>query len=78
MTSADVPLLALKDFFLNPVNPFTNNRLSPEKDSGVTITTSNKLHPTDHRKYTFKIDDKAWLYVRDNIFNPDNWEKVIK
>jgi YidC/Oxa1 family membrane protein insertase len=78
MTNADVPLLAVKDLLLNPVNPFTNKRLVPEKTSGVTITTSGKLHPTDHRKYTFRIDDGAWLRVHDDIFNPDNWEKVIK
>ncbi|MDR2143798.1 MAG: YidC/Oxa1 family membrane protein insertase [Treponema sp.] len=78
MTNADVPLLAVEGFLKNPVNPFTNNRLGPEKDSGVTITTSNKLHPTDHRKHTFKIENDTWLHVRDNIFNPDNWEKAIK
>jgi YidC/Oxa1 family membrane protein insertase len=78
MTNADAPLLAVKDLFSNPVNPFTKKRLMPEKDSGVTITTSGRLHPTEHRKYTFRIDDDEWLRVHDNIFNPDNWEKVIK
>jgi YidC/Oxa1 family membrane protein insertase len=78
MTNADTPLLAVKDLFSNPVNPFTNKRLGPEKDAGATITTSGKLHPTDHRKYTFKIDNDVWLHVHDDIFNSDNWEKVIQ
>jgi hypothetical protein len=78
MTNADAPLLAVKDIFANPLNPFTKKRLAPAKDSGAVITTSGRLHPTDHRKNTFRIDDGVWLHVRDNIFNPGNWEKVIK
>jgi hypothetical protein len=75
MTQADVPLLALKDIFDSPINPFSGKLLESEKDRGIVITTSNKFYHTKHGKYQYAIDDDEWLYVRENIFDPNNWEK---
>jgi hypothetical protein len=41
MTNADVPLLVLKDIVENPINPWTGNKLTSNKQNGATITTSN-------------------------------------
>jgi YidC/Oxa1 family membrane protein insertase len=78
MTEADVPALATKDIIDNPVNPFTNKPLLPDKRNGIKITTSSKFYPTHHEKYKFRIDDDEYLFVHDNIFDPDNWEKAEK
>ncbi|MDR2760028.1 MAG: YidC/Oxa1 family membrane protein insertase [Spirochaetaceae bacterium] len=78
MTQADVPILALDGLVNNPLNPFTGNIVQADKKDGVTITTSKKFYPTNHGKYQFKIDKHEWLHVRDNIFDPANWEKVEK
>jgi hypothetical protein len=78
MTQADVPLLASRGIIDNPVNPFTGKPLRPEKQDGATITTSSKFYPTHHGKNRFSIDEDEWLHVRDNIFDPGNWEKAEK
>jgi hypothetical protein len=78
MTQADVPLLALKGIIKDPVNPFTGLPVKNEKDRGVFITTSDKFYHTKHGKYKFNIDKNEWLFVHDNIFNPNNWEKAEK
>jgi hypothetical protein len=76
MTKADVPLLAMDGIVENPVNPFTNNPVKADKENGVTITTSGKFYPTNHGKYRFRINSEEWLYVRDNIFDANNWKKA--
>jgi hypothetical protein len=76
MTNADVPFLAARSVIQNPVNPFTGKPITTEKQSGVIITTSERWELDNHRKNKFNITDDEWLYVHDNIFDPDNWEKV--
>jgi YidC/Oxa1 family membrane protein insertase len=76
MTQADVPLLAMDGIVENPVNPFTNNPVKADKENGVTITTSGKFYPTNHGKYRFRINREEWLYVKDNIFDANNWKKA--
>ncbi|MDR2630506.1 MAG: membrane protein insertase YidC [Spirochaetaceae bacterium] len=78
MTQADVPVLVLEGLVDNPLNPFTGKAVRTDKEGGVTITTSNKFYPTNHGKYGFNIGRNEWLHVRDNIFDPANWEKVKK
>jgi YidC/Oxa1 family membrane protein insertase len=78
MTQADVPALALDGIVNNPRNHFTNNAVETDKKDGVTITTSNRFYPTKHGKFKFTIGWHEWLRVRDNIFDPANWEKVEK
>jgi len=68
MTLADVPSLAMNELIDNPINPFSNNPVTTDKENGIIITTSRVLH--------FKIADDQWLRVHDNVFNPNNWEKA--
>jgi hypothetical protein len=75
MTNADVPLLTLDALVQNPVNPFTHKPLKSGKDSGIIITCSGVLHPTDHGKYTFNIKSGEWLSVHDDIFDGSNWRE---
>jgi YidC/Oxa1 family membrane protein insertase len=78
MTQADVPLLALEGIADKPRNPFTNNLVETSKKDGATITTSSRFYPTHHGKFKFTIGRHEWLRVRDNIFDPANWERVEK
>jgi hypothetical protein len=78
MTQADVPLMALNGIINDPVNPFTGLSVINEKENGVFITTSDKFYHTKHGKYKFNITANEWLFVHDNIFDPDNWERVEK
>jgi YidC/Oxa1 family membrane protein insertase len=77
MTHADVPYLAGRD--ITPaVNPFTRKPLFFDKSAGVTITTAHAWETPDPGKYTWNIHQDEWLHVRDNIFDPANWEKAEK
>jgi YidC/Oxa1 family membrane protein insertase len=76
MTNADTPLLAVKDIIADPVNPFTGKPLTSDKKDGITISTMRLTDFNDHSKYTYNLPNNAWLHVRDNIFEPENWEKV--
>jgi YidC/Oxa1 family membrane protein insertase len=77
MTHADVPYLASKD--ITPaVNPFTRKTLLFDKSDGITISTAHTWEAPDPTKYTWKIGRDEWLHVRDNIFDPQNWEKAEK
>jgi hypothetical protein len=75
MTHADVPYLASKDI-TDAVNPFTRKPLVFDKSDGITISTANEWEAPDPTKYTWKIGRNEWLHVRDNIFDPANWEKA--
>ncbi|MDR2408097.1 MAG: YidC/Oxa1 family membrane protein insertase, partial [Bacteroidales bacterium] len=77
MTTADVPVLALKGIDNNPTNPFTNKSITMDyKYSGVVITTNHKPNVADHGKYTFKIRDNQWIQVKNNIFDANNWRPI--
>jgi YidC/Oxa1 family membrane protein insertase len=77
MTHADVPYLASKD--ITPaINPFTRKTLFFDKSDGITISTAHVWEAPDPTKYTWNIHQDEWLHIRDNIFDPSNWEKVEK
>jgi hypothetical protein len=73
MTNADAPLLVLEKIIENPVNPFTGLPLKSNKAEGINIATISALNSHDHSKYQYRIGRNQWLYVRDNIFSPENW-----
>jgi len=73
MTNADAPLLALEKIIENPVNPFTRIPLQSDKAQGIYIVTIGALGSRDHSKYQYRIGKNQWLYVKDNIFDPSNW-----
>jgi YidC/Oxa1 family membrane protein insertase len=70
MTHGDVPSITMKDLIDNPKNPFSNTPVTTDKENGVIITTASALQ--------YKIADDQWLFVHDNIFDPNNWEKAEK
>jgi YidC/Oxa1 family membrane protein insertase len=70
MTHGDAPLLAMNGLIENPVNPFSGNPIESKKENGVTVTTAGTLQ--------FVISNDQWLYVKDNIFNPENWKAIKK
>jgi len=78
MTNADVPVLAL-DSVAKTINPFTEKSLRENpKTQGVYITNNHLWQPFKHSKNTFNIDDNQWIFVHDNIFDPNNWKKAEK
>ena len=70
MTNGDVPLLAMNELIDNPVNPFSGKYIKSSKENGVMITTAGTLQ--------FGVQDDQWLYVKDNVFDPENWKAVVK
>lgn len=78
MTNADVPILATNDIFNNPINPFTKKIISNKEKTQhpQIITTANKWDITKNNGTTFDTGNLPYLSVHDDIFNPDNWEKV--
>jgi hypothetical protein len=68
MSHADVPLLAVDGLIDNPQNPFTQFPLQPQKENGLLITSAPGTK--------FTIANNEWLYVHDNIFDPENWAAV--
>jgi hypothetical protein len=76
MTNADTIFFALKGIVENPVNPFTRLPLQPKKSGGVYVATIGALSSYQHTRYRYNIGKDQWLYVKDNIFDPANWEKA--
>ena len=79
MTNADVPVLALKDIVENPVNPFTNARISSDykKENGFFITTDDIFMPYHSKsRNAFTVAPDSWYNVKDNIFIDENWKQI--
>ena len=74
MTTADVPLLCLKDIDAKPMNPFTGKILSDEikHTKGAVVTSDSTWSPDQHGLYTFNLKDSDWFTVKDNIFESSN------
>jgi membrane protein insertase Oxa1/YidC/SpoIIIJ len=75
MTNADTPSLAVDGLIPDPRNPWTGNPLRPDKEHGVTITTSTLWSPDLHSRRAFKIAADEYLTVHTDIFDPANWSK---
>jgi hypothetical protein len=79
MSNADVPYLSLVDVIENPKNPFTGNEISIErKKNPLYIAISGSMHLLDDSSTQLQLNPGKDYYVRDNIFKPENWEKVQK
>jgi YidC/Oxa1 family membrane protein insertase len=78
MTNGDTPLLALDGIIDNPINPFTGIPLQADKDDGIAITTIGALSTYRHGKNTYNIRKNQWMYVKDNIFDPENWRAATE
>jgi len=78
MTNADVPVLAL-DGIAETVNPFTGKSLRENpKPQELYITTNHLWQPFKHSRKTYNINNDQWIIVKDNIFDPNNWQKAEK
>lgn len=74
MTNADVPLLSLQGLVAQPKNPFTGKLLTDQpKQNGVMLFDQNKWNPSSFPGSRVFDKDSKFLYVKDNIFNPDNY-----
>jgi YidC/Oxa1 family membrane protein insertase len=78
MTNADVPFLAANEIIENPKDPFTGKGLKPQKEGGVTITSSHIWANDKQGKFAYTIKKDEWLHVHDNIFDEKNWTKITK
>jgi hypothetical protein len=79
MTNADVPSLAFENNIDKPVNPFTGKTISSDaKKNPLYIAISGSLHLEGPNTTQFTLNPKMDYYVHDNIFDPENWEKVEK
>ncbi|GHU64625.1 membrane protein [Spirochaetia bacterium] len=75
-TNADTPVLATAGIVGNPVNPFSGKPLITSQDiDGAYISINHLPLARQHGKYTFKIREDQWIFVHDNIFDENNWEK---
>ena len=70
MTNGDVPSIVMENLIDNPINPFTGNSIKTNKENGVFVATTGVLD--------FEIPDDHWLYVNDDIYEPNNWSMVRK
>ena len=79
MTNADVPSLALKDIIENPKNPFTGNPINENyKENGIIATKADIFMPYHSKSsYEFTIRDDEWIFIKDNIFIDENWQKYL-
>ena len=78
MTTADVPLIAVKDIIDNPKNPFTGNPLKPDKENGVNIYLGGSAYPRDYPGWESLEKTSHFYHVKDNIFDENNWTKITK
>ena len=73
MTNGDVPYLAVKDLIANPVNPFTNKPITDAEktahDQFITMSYTSDVNVNNGTTF----EASAWLSVRDDIWNKDNW-----
>jgi YidC/Oxa1 family membrane protein insertase len=79
MTNADVPFLAFQGQIEKPANPFTGKEISTElKNRPLYVACSGGVHLENPEATQITLDPNRDYYVRDNIFDPGNWEKVKK
>ena len=78
MTQADTPYLAVKNIIDNPVNPFTGKIISDKEKTShpQVITTCRKWNLSENTGTKFDTASCEYYSVHDDIFNPDNWERV--
>jgi YidC/Oxa1 family membrane protein insertase len=78
MTTADVPILAVKDIAPNPKNPFTGNELKSEKEDGVNIFLGGSSMLRDYAGFASLDRVSSFYHVHDDIFKEKNWTKFTR
>ena len=79
MTNADTVLLALEDFDIEKINPFTGKPLIAQKDDGINllfrnhnIQQINAPEVRDQTAITYNLKN-SWHYNGKGFNNPENW-----
>ncbi|MBO4704765.1 MAG: YidC/Oxa1 family membrane protein insertase [Spirochaetaceae bacterium] len=76
MCNGDVLSIAIQDIISVSNNPFTNNSIDTErKNNGIAVYTNSRYTPEMNKTNTFILDGEIYN-VKDDIFNPENWEKI--
>ena len=78
MTNCDVPAIATEGLIDDPHNPYTGNSIDmePKKEKQLIIA-SDYWDASDQTGNVFELGETGcWYSVHDDIFDPDNWEKV--
>ena len=78
MSNGDAIFFAMNGIINEPINPFTNTLLKPDKDNGITLTTIGAVSTYRHGKNIYNIGSQQWLYVNNNIFISDNWRVITE
>jgi YidC/Oxa1 family membrane protein insertase len=78
MTTADVPLLAVRGILDNPVNPFTGKPLAADKANGVNIYLGGSSRISDYYNWEALDKTSSFYQVKDSIFDERNWEKITR
>lgn len=75
MTNADTLFLAKQGLSVSDTNPFTGKKLEQHKSNGVRIYYESDWNHNRHKtKHTFDFEPYGNFIIRDNIFDPANWE----
>lgn len=79
MTNADVPYIAAKGVIKDIRNPFTGKKITMNyKKQGVYIKTGHSWQPSNYENKFNPFEDSDKLYfVKDNIFDKNNWKLDI-
>lgn len=75
MTNADVPTLALENVVEDPINPFTNNRITSTykyNNRDLNVIFCEHFHINENNGYKFLPE--AWFSVRDDVRKKENWD----
>jgi YidC/Oxa1 family membrane protein insertase len=76
MTSADMPLMAIKDIIKDAVNPFTKKILEPDKKDGAYIFTQGYTNTDYYSGTTCLENNSIFFHVYDSIFDRKNWNEL--
>ncbi|MCR4736072.1 MAG: membrane protein insertase YidC [Treponema sp.] len=77
MTNADTLFFAKKDLPISNKNPFTKKELKQKKDEVYVWQSYNEEGNVMKLKGKTQFTLKQGWKVKDNIFNPDNWEPIM-
>jgi len=77
MTNADVPSLAMEGIIENPINPFTEQAITnTEQKNEPQLILIKRVQDINENEIELNVHNT--YYVRDNIFDENNWTKPEK
>ena len=75
MTNADVPIIATKNIIKNPINPFTNKKLSNnDKEHGILIKDDYDWQPYHYlQKTNFLKNNDKFIFIKQTANHSNYW-----